>query len=91
MSLKNVKPELENKTYFGNVKNEKKYGLPILNADNYSMDPDRYILIDGHFDGAPSCPYGNYFQWLVLDSKTESYVRATSSVFKKLIQKKENQ
>ena len=69
---------------------ETKYGLPILSAEEYVKAPNRYQLIVGTFEGAPLCPYGNHFKWLVLDKEKDLYVRATSSVFKKLLHRNTN-
>lgn len=57
----------------------------------FLKDPDRYELRSGLAEDAPSCPYGNSYQWIGFDKYTQSYVRFTKSVFKKLIQATEDQ
>ena len=53
--------------------------------EEYLSNPDRYELRTGRSEGAPLCPYGNYYQWLGFDRSTNTYVRFTKSVFKKII------
>lgn len=53
--------------------------------EDFLLDPDRYVLKSGMADGAPLCPYGNHFEWVGYDTKTEEYIRFSKSVFKKLV------
>ena len=62
-----------------------------VTAEMYDQDPDRYTLVSGHEEGAPTCPYGNMQQWVGYDRVEEKFIRFTKSVFKQLIQKKENE
>jgi len=62
-----------------------------VNMELFLKNPDRYELRSGLADDAPSCPYGNKYQWIGFDKETQSYVRFTKSVFKKLVQLIENQ
>lgn len=57
----------------------------------YLRAPERYELRSGHEDGAPSCPYGNAYQWIGFDLETQTYVRFTKSVFKKLVNQVDEQ
>ena len=57
--------------------------------EEFLKQADRYELRSGSSEGAPLCPFGNHFQWIGYDKKTEEYVRFSKSVFKKLIQKQE--
>ena len=55
----------------------------------FSKEPKRYELRSGkEYDDAPSCPFGNTFQWVGYDIENKDYVRFTKGVFKKLIQLK---
>lgn len=56
-----------------------------ITAAIYDLDPDRYILISGHEEGAPRCSFGNIQEWVGYDTKSEEYIRFTKSVFKRLI------
>ena len=56
-----------------------------INAELYIKNPSRYILVPGSTNGAPTCPFGNNYQWIGFDKEEEVYVRFTKSVFKKLI------
>lgn len=58
--------------------------------ETYLRDPDRYELRSGQEDAAPSCPYGNNYQWIGFDRATQNYVRFTKSVFKKLVRQQED-
>ncbi len=60
--------------------------LPKVNMETYLRTPDRYELRSGQEEAAPSCPYGNKYQWIGFDKELQTYVRFTKSVFKKLIQ-----
>ena len=51
----------------------------------FLADPDRYELRTGDVPGAPSCPYGNQYQWVGYDLEAQEFVRFTKSVFKRLI------
>ena len=62
-----------------------------VTAEMYQQDPDRYTLVSGHEEGAPTCPYGNMQQWVGYDRVEEKFIRFTKSVFKQLVQKKENE
>ena len=62
-----------------------------VTAEMYDQDPDRYTLVPGHEEGAPTCPYGNMQQWVGYDRVEEKFIRFTKSVFKQLIQEKENE
>ena len=62
-----------------------------VTADMYQQNPDRYTLVSGHEEGAPTCPYGNMQQWVGYDRAEEKFIRFTKSVFKQLVQKKENE
>ena len=62
-----------------------------VTAEMYDQDPDRYTLVSGREEGAPTCPYGNMQQWVGYDRVEEKFIRFTKSVFKQLIQEKENE
>jgi len=64
-----------------------KYNLRIVGAREYNLSPTRYELRQGTLADAPSCPYGNRFEWIGYDKKEMKYVRFTKSVFKKIIKK----
>lgn len=51
----------------------------------YRMQPERYEIRSGSVVDAPSCPYGNRYQWIGYDLLEQEYVRFTKSVFKILI------
>lgn len=59
--------------------------------EEYSADSCRYELRSGGEEAAPSCPYGNRYQWIGFDLEREEYVRFSKSVFKQLIQQDELQ
>ncbi len=59
-----------------------------VNLEIYLRDPHRYELRSGQVEDAPSCPYGNRYQWIGFDKVTGEYLRFTKSVFKRLIQQK---
>ena len=59
-----------------------------VNMKEYLSYPNRYELRSGEEASAPSCPYGNRYQWIGFDKQSAEYVRFTKSVFKVLI--KEN-
>ena len=52
---------------------------------DYLLDTDRYELRPGSEEDAPSCPFGNRYEWIGYDLLKNEYVRFTTSVFKKLI------
>jgi len=56
--------------------------------DEYSARPDRYELRNGNEKEAPTCPYGNQYEWIGFDLDQNEYVRFTKSVFKLLISPK---
>jgi len=62
-----------------------------ISAEAYQQDPDRYILVSGHQEGAPTCSYGNTQQWVGYDKTEQKYIRFTKSVFKRLVAQKENE
>lgn len=62
-----------------------------VTAEIYQQDPDRYILVSGHQEGAPTCSFGNVQQWVGYDNSEKKYIRFTKSVFKQLIKQKENE
>ena len=61
-----------------------------VNMSDYLSDPNRYELRKGSAKNAPLCPFGNHYQWIGYDKVEEEYVRFTKSVFKKLVNEKEN-
>jgi hypothetical protein len=52
----------------------------------YQTNPSRYELRSGQESEAPSCPYGNRYEWIGYDLETKEYIRFTKSVFKLLVQ-----
>ncbi len=56
-----------------------------ITMEDYLAEPTRYELRPGAEAGAPSCPYGNQYQWVGFDRQTQEYVRFTKSVFKLLV------
>jgi hypothetical protein len=52
----------------------------------YLEAPERYELRSGKDRGAPTCPYGNQYEWVGYDNTKQEYLRFTKSVFKLLIQ-----
>ena len=61
--------------------------LPVINAEAFDQSPGRYELREGTRSDAPSCPYGNRYEWIGYDKVDGKYVRVTKSVFKRLIRK----
>ena len=57
-----------------------------VTAEIYQLHPDRYILVSGQEEGAPTCPYENVQQWDGYDTLTKEYIRFTKSVYKKLVE-----
>ena len=62
-----------------------------VTAEIYQQNPDRYTLVPGHQEGAPTCSFGNVQQWVGYDNTEQKYIRLTKSVFKQLVQQKENE
>jgi len=62
-----------------------------VTAEMCQQNLGRYILVSGHQEGAPTCPYGNVQQWVGYDNKDHKFIRFTKSVFKQLIKQKENE
>lgn len=60
-----------------------------VTAEMYQQNPERYILVSGHQEGAPTCSYGNVQQWVGYDKIEQTFIRFTKSVFKRLVQQKE--
>jgi hypothetical protein len=56
-----------------------------VDMTTFLAEPDRYALRPGDTPGAPSCPYGNQYQWVGYDREMQEFVRFTKSVFKRLI------
>jgi hypothetical protein len=56
-----------------------------ITAAMYFENSNRFILVDGNTPGAPKCAYGNTHQWVGYDKETDTFVRFTKSVYKKLI------
>ncbi|MEM6803049.1 MAG: hypothetical protein AAF696_16710 [Bacteroidota bacterium] len=54
-------------------------------VDTYKQNPHRYKLRKGTAEGAPSCPYGNSYQWIGYDKEENEYVRFSKRLFKHLI------
>ncbi len=61
-----------------------------VTAEVYHLDPERYDLVSGHQDGAPTCAYGNLQEWVGYDKMEKKFIRFTKSVFKRLVLEKEN-
>ena len=61
-----------------------------VNMSEYLLDPSRYQLRSGKEPNAPLCPYGNHYKWIGFDNLTNEYIRFTKSVFKHIIQQKNN-
>lgn len=61
-----------------------------ITRELYDQDPTRYTIVRGDTEGAPFCPYGHCFQWVGYDLQEKAFVRFTKSVFKHLVQEKEN-
>jgi hypothetical protein len=57
-----------------------------IDMETYLLNPIQYELRDGNTPDAPSCPYGNKYQWIGYDLDAKEYVRFTKSVFKKLVE-----
>ncbi|MEZ4885714.1 MAG: hypothetical protein R3E32_13355 [Chitinophagales bacterium] len=61
-----------------------------VNMSDFLSDPNRYKLKSGSEPNAPLCPFGNHYQWIGFDKAEQEFVRFTKSVFKKLVNEKEN-
>jgi len=68
-----------------------KYNIPVITSEVFNLDPERYELRKGNSANAPLCPFGNHFKWIGYDLKSESYVRVSKSVFKRLIAEMERE
>jgi len=64
--------------------------MEIINANLYSLKPERYTLVSGSITNAPKCPFGNIKKWVGFDLQEKKYVRFTKSVYKKLLKEIEN-
>ena len=62
-----------------------------VTAEIYQQNPDHYILVSGHQEGAPTCSYGNVQKWAGYDKTEQKFIRFTKSVFKRLVQQKEDE
>ena len=62
-----------------------------ITAEIYQQDPDRYTVMPGHEEGAPTCSFGNMQQWVGYDKTAQKYIRFTKSVFKQLVKQKEDE
>ena len=56
-----------------------------VTMEEYLLAPQRYELRSGNTESAPSCPYGNRYQWIGYDKEKKEYLRFTKSVFKLLV------
>jgi len=63
--------------------------MRIVNSEEFHLEPIRYELRSGNEPNAPNCPFGNRYEWIGYDLKTNEFVRFTKSVFKKLVAKKD--
>ncbi|WP_134088531.1 hypothetical protein [Olivibacter sp. XZL3] len=61
-----------------------------ITAAIYEQNPERYTVVSGHTQGAPTCAYGNVQQWVGYDNKIQTYVRFSKSLYKRLVQKAES-
>jgi hypothetical protein len=61
-----------------------------VTAEMYAKNPERYTLVEGTTQGAPSCKYGNVLQWVGYDRVNNVFVRNTKSVYNRLISKVES-
>ncbi|WP_070138150.1 hypothetical protein [Crocinitomix algicola] len=53
-----------------------------IDKNTYLSDPKRYEIVSGEVNGAPLCPYGNKYRWVVIDNKTKEFVRLSHTAFK---------
>ncbi|MEO5889484.1 MAG: hypothetical protein ABIQ31_04485 [Ferruginibacter sp.] len=56
-----------------------------VTAEMYQQNPERYTLVDGSTQGAPTCTYGNTKEWVGYDKVEKTFIRFTKSVYKKLV------
>ena len=56
-----------------------------VTAEMYQQDPERYTLMEGSTEGAPTCTFGNKQKWVGYDKDQGTFIRFTKSVYKKLI------
>ena len=56
-----------------------------VTMQEYLLHPQRYELRSGKEESAPTCPYGNRYQWIGYDKEGKEYLRFTKSVFKLLV------
>ncbi len=61
-----------------------------VTAEMYAQNPERYTLVEGNTQGAPSCKYGNVAQWVGYDRVKNVFVRYTKSVYNRLISEVES-
>lgn len=62
-----------------------------VNAEAFDAEPERFILVDGHHEGAPMCSYGNQLPLVGVDIMTKEYVKYTKSVYKRIKEKLDRQ
>ena len=62
-----------------------------VTAEIYRQNPDRFTLVPGNKEGAPTCSFGNVQQWVGYDNTEKKFIRFTKSVFKQLVQQKESE
>ena len=62
-----------------------------VTKEEYASTPNRFELRPGNAEGAPPCPYGNQYQWVVFEKEAKEYVRVTKSVFKDMINKEDTE
>lgn len=67
-----------------------KNGLRVVDAAAFCLEPGRYEIRENDLQ-APLCPFGNQRRFSGFDKKTQEYVRFTTSVFRKIRTKMENQ
>lgn len=65
--------------------------LTRVDSKTFNENPKRYELVSGNTKGAPTCPYGNQYEWVGFDKIDKKFVRFTKSIFKKLIKEKTNE
>ncbi len=56
-----------------------------VTAEMYAQNPERYSMVKGITQGAPSCKYGNVLQWVGYDGVNNVFVRYTKSVYSRFI------
>jgi hypothetical protein len=62
-----------------------------VDAEMFDAAPGRFILVGGHQEGAPTCPFGNQLPLVGLDTISREYVRYTRSVYKRIKDKTDQQ